>query len=173
MWAASCGRHKVIKDYTAVVYGLVMKSIKTPRWPHSVVVVVVPLSQNTRVLFNIRVVGGSAFYSYLSPQDGRPLYHPAVDRWGRTNTHKSYTQVISCELLWSQQAVVEWFSFYDTLYFSPQENILLFTALYVFKTVVTSCLPPGECSWSGQLLWRGKIILLSSTTVVVCGFRGI
>lgn len=37
--------------------------------------------QNTRVLFNIRVVGGSAFYSYLSPQDGRPLYHPAVDRW--------------------------------------------------------------------------------------------
>uniref|UniRef100_A0A8C9XNU6 ubiquitinyl hydrolase 1 n=1 Tax=Sander lucioperca TaxID=283035 RepID=A0A8C9XNU6_SANLU len=32
------------------------------------------------MLFNIRVVGGSAFYSYLSPQDGRPLYHPAVDR---------------------------------------------------------------------------------------------
>uniref|UniRef100_A0A8C9XLL5 ubiquitinyl hydrolase 1 n=1 Tax=Sander lucioperca TaxID=283035 RepID=A0A8C9XLL5_SANLU len=32
------------------------------------------------LLFNIRVVGGSAFYSYLSPQDGRPLYHPAVDR---------------------------------------------------------------------------------------------
>lgn len=39
--------------------------------------------QNTRVLFNVRVVGGSAFYSYLSPQDGRPLFHPAVDRWGR------------------------------------------------------------------------------------------
>nr|XP_046270476.1 ubiquitin carboxyl-terminal hydrolase 43-like isoform X2 [Scatophagus argus] len=37
-------------------------------------------AQNTRVLFNVRVVGGSAFYSYLSPQDGRPLYHPAVDR---------------------------------------------------------------------------------------------
>uniref|UniRef100_A0A667X1Z8 ubiquitinyl hydrolase 1 n=1 Tax=Myripristis murdjan TaxID=586833 RepID=A0A667X1Z8_9TELE len=37
-------------------------------------------AQNTRVLFNIRVVGGSAAYSYLSPQDGRPLYHPAVDR---------------------------------------------------------------------------------------------
>lgn len=37
-------------------------------------------AQNTRVLFNIRVVGGSAFYSYLSPQDSRPLYHPAVDR---------------------------------------------------------------------------------------------
>ncbi|XP_037647827.1 ubiquitin carboxyl-terminal hydrolase 43 isoform X2 [Sebastes umbrosus] len=37
-------------------------------------------AQNTRVLFNIRVVGGSAFYSYLSPQDGRPLHHPAVDR---------------------------------------------------------------------------------------------
>ncbi|XP_034395601.1 ubiquitin carboxyl-terminal hydrolase 43 [Cyclopterus lumpus] len=37
-------------------------------------------AQNTRVLFNIRVVGGSSFYSYLSPQDGRPLYHPAVDR---------------------------------------------------------------------------------------------
>ncbi|KAM9843138.1 ubiquitin carboxyl-terminal hydrolase 43 [Aulostomus maculatus] len=37
-------------------------------------------AQNTRVLFNIRVVGGSALYSYLSPQDGHPLYHPAVDR---------------------------------------------------------------------------------------------
>ncbi|XP_051904170.1 ubiquitin carboxyl-terminal hydrolase 43 [Hippocampus zosterae] len=37
-------------------------------------------AQNNRVLFNIRVVGGSSFYSYLSPQDGRPLYHPAVDR---------------------------------------------------------------------------------------------
>uniref|UniRef100_A0A671K6S0 ubiquitinyl hydrolase 1 n=1 Tax=Sinocyclocheilus anshuiensis TaxID=1608454 RepID=A0A671K6S0_9TELE len=32
------------------------------------------------VLFKIRVVGGSAAYSYLNPQDGRPLYHPAVDR---------------------------------------------------------------------------------------------
>ncbi|XP_068193807.1 ubiquitin carboxyl-terminal hydrolase 43 isoform X2 [Antennarius striatus] len=37
-------------------------------------------AQNARVLFNIRVVGGSAFHSYLSPQDERPLYHPAVDR---------------------------------------------------------------------------------------------
>ncbi|XP_038162233.1 ubiquitin carboxyl-terminal hydrolase 43-like [Cyprinodon tularosa] len=37
-------------------------------------------AQNIRVLFNIRVVGGSTFYNYLSPQDGRPLYHPAVDR---------------------------------------------------------------------------------------------
>ncbi|KAL0993039.1 hypothetical protein UPYG_G00102510 [Umbra pygmaea] len=37
-------------------------------------------AQNARVLFNIRVVGGSASYSYLSPQDGRPLCHPAVDR---------------------------------------------------------------------------------------------
>nr|XP_020478760.1 ubiquitin carboxyl-terminal hydrolase 43-like [Monopterus albus] len=37
-------------------------------------------AQNTRVMFNIRVVGGSAFYSYLSPQEGRPLHHPAVDR---------------------------------------------------------------------------------------------
>ncbi|XP_061556847.1 ubiquitin carboxyl-terminal hydrolase 43 isoform X1 [Phycodurus eques] len=37
-------------------------------------------AQNKRVLFNIRVVGGSSFYSYLSPQDNRPLYHPAVDR---------------------------------------------------------------------------------------------
>ncbi|XP_036401512.1 ubiquitin carboxyl-terminal hydrolase 43a isoform X1 [Megalops cyprinoides] len=36
--------------------------------------------QNVGVLFKIRVVGGSASYSYLSPQDGRPLYHPAVDR---------------------------------------------------------------------------------------------
>ncbi|XP_052374983.1 ubiquitin carboxyl-terminal hydrolase 43-like [Oncorhynchus keta] len=37
-------------------------------------------AQNARVLFKIRVVGGSASYSYLSPQDGRPLYHPAVNR---------------------------------------------------------------------------------------------
>ncbi|KAK2829346.1 hypothetical protein Q7C36_017336 [Tachysurus vachellii] len=36
--------------------------------------------QNNRVLFKIRVVGGSASCSYLNPQDGRPLYHPAVDR---------------------------------------------------------------------------------------------
>ncbi|XP_052398152.1 ubiquitin carboxyl-terminal hydrolase 43 [Carassius gibelio] len=37
-------------------------------------------AHNIRVLFKIRVVGGSAAYSYLNPQDGRPLYHPAVDR---------------------------------------------------------------------------------------------
>ncbi|AWP05830.1 putative ubiquitin carboxyl-terminal hydrolase 43 [Scophthalmus maximus] len=37
-------------------------------------------AQNAGVLFKIRVVGGSAAYSYLSPQDSRPLYHPAVDR---------------------------------------------------------------------------------------------
>ncbi|XP_076844764.1 ubiquitin carboxyl-terminal hydrolase 43 [Brachyhypopomus gauderio] len=36
--------------------------------------------QNSRVLFKIRVVGGSVSCSYLSPQDGRPLQHPAVDR---------------------------------------------------------------------------------------------
>ncbi|KAF4092667.1 hypothetical protein AMELA_G00023770 [Ameiurus melas] len=36
--------------------------------------------QNNRVLFKIRVVGGSVSCSYLNPQDGRPLYHPAVDR---------------------------------------------------------------------------------------------
>lgn len=38
------------------------------------------------MLFKIRVVGGSAAYSYLSPQDSRPLYHPAVERWD-TQTH--------------------------------------------------------------------------------------
>ncbi|KAM9313925.1 ubiquitin carboxyl-terminal hydrolase 43a [Pholidichthys leucotaenia] len=37
-------------------------------------------TQNPAMLFKIRVVGGSAAYSYLSPQDSRPLYHPAVDR---------------------------------------------------------------------------------------------
>uniref|UniRef100_A0A8K9WRW7 ubiquitinyl hydrolase 1 n=1 Tax=Oncorhynchus mykiss TaxID=8022 RepID=A0A8K9WRW7_ONCMY len=37
-------------------------------------------AQNAGSLFKIRVVGGSASYSYLSPQDGRPLFHPAVDR---------------------------------------------------------------------------------------------
>ncbi|XP_029286184.1 ubiquitin carboxyl-terminal hydrolase 43-like [Cottoperca gobio] len=37
-------------------------------------------AQNAGVLFKIRVVGGTATYSYLSPQDSRPLYHPAVDR---------------------------------------------------------------------------------------------
>ncbi|XP_061589330.1 ubiquitin carboxyl-terminal hydrolase 43a [Cololabis saira] len=36
--------------------------------------------QNAGVLFKIRVVGGSAAYSYLSPHDSRPLHHPAVDR---------------------------------------------------------------------------------------------
>ncbi|XP_070409745.1 ubiquitin carboxyl-terminal hydrolase 43a isoform X1 [Nothobranchius furzeri] len=36
-------------------------------------------TQNAEV-FKIRVVGGSAAYSYLSSQDSRPLYHPAVDR---------------------------------------------------------------------------------------------
>nr|XP_046266543.1 ubiquitin carboxyl-terminal hydrolase 43a [Scatophagus argus] len=37
-------------------------------------------AQNAGLLFKIRVVGGSAAYSYLSPQDSRPLYHPAVER---------------------------------------------------------------------------------------------
>lgn len=37
--------------------------------------------QNAGKLFRIRVVGGSAAYSYLSPQDSRPLHHPAVDRY--------------------------------------------------------------------------------------------
>uniref|UniRef100_A0A673D0Z3 ubiquitinyl hydrolase 1 n=2 Tax=Sphaeramia orbicularis TaxID=375764 RepID=A0A673D0Z3_9TELE len=37
-------------------------------------------AQNVGVLFKVRVVGGSASYSYLSPQDNRPLYHPAVER---------------------------------------------------------------------------------------------
>ncbi|KAM3864738.1 ubiquitin carboxyl-terminal hydrolase 43a [Diretmus argenteus] len=36
-------------------------------------------AQNAGVLFKIRVVGGSAAYSYLPPQDSRPLYHHAVD----------------------------------------------------------------------------------------------
>ncbi|KAJ8001916.1 hypothetical protein DPEC_G00174380 [Dallia pectoralis] len=37
-------------------------------------------AQNAGMLFKIRVVGGSTSYSYLSPQDARPLFHPAVDR---------------------------------------------------------------------------------------------
>lgn len=37
-------------------------------------------AQNAGVLFKVRVVGGSASYSYLSPQDNKPLFHPAVDR---------------------------------------------------------------------------------------------
>ncbi|CAG5947572.1 unnamed protein product [Menidia menidia] len=37
-------------------------------------------AENANAQFKIRVVGGSAVYSYLSPQDSRPLYHPAVDR---------------------------------------------------------------------------------------------
>ncbi|KAM9208768.1 ubiquitin carboxyl-terminal hydrolase 43 [Dugong dugon] len=36
--------------------------------------------QNLGTLFSIRVVGHSLACSYLSPQDGRPLYHWAVDR---------------------------------------------------------------------------------------------
>ena len=42
--------------------------------------------QNSGVLFKIRVVGGSAAYSYLSPQDARPLQHPAVDRYSHEDT---------------------------------------------------------------------------------------
>ncbi|KAJ0050662.1 hypothetical protein NL108_005044, partial [Boleophthalmus pectinirostris] len=37
-------------------------------------------AQNAGLLFKIRVVGGSSSYSYLSPQDNKPLFHPAVDR---------------------------------------------------------------------------------------------
>ncbi|KAK1798960.1 hypothetical protein P4O66_007228 [Electrophorus voltai] len=37
-------------------------------------------AQNAGVLFRIRVVGGSASCSYLSPHDNMPLCHPAVDR---------------------------------------------------------------------------------------------
>uniref|UniRef100_A0A8D0EBT2 ubiquitinyl hydrolase 1 n=1 Tax=Salvator merianae TaxID=96440 RepID=A0A8D0EBT2_SALMN len=36
--------------------------------------------QASENLFQVRVVGGSALCSYLSPQDSWPLYHPAVDR---------------------------------------------------------------------------------------------
>ncbi|XP_078510809.1 ubiquitin carboxyl-terminal hydrolase 43 [Lissotriton helveticus] len=36
--------------------------------------------QNGSVLFRIRVAGGPVTGSYLSPQDGKPLHHPAVDR---------------------------------------------------------------------------------------------
>ncbi|CAN9510529.1 unnamed protein product [Ophioblennius macclurei] len=36
-------------------------------------------AQNAGMLFKIRVVGSSS-YNYLSPQDSRPLHHPAVDR---------------------------------------------------------------------------------------------
>uniref|UniRef100_A0A674J9N3 ubiquitinyl hydrolase 1 n=1 Tax=Terrapene triunguis TaxID=2587831 RepID=A0A674J9N3_9SAUR len=37
-------------------------------------------AQGVGDLFRVRVAGGSVACSYLSPQDGRPLYHPAVDR---------------------------------------------------------------------------------------------
>ncbi|XP_068177422.1 ubiquitin carboxyl-terminal hydrolase 43a [Antennarius striatus] len=37
-------------------------------------------TQNIGMLFKIRVVGVSASYSYLTPQDIRPLNHPTVDR---------------------------------------------------------------------------------------------
>ncbi|KAG7271161.1 hypothetical protein CRUP_002810 [Coryphaenoides rupestris] len=53
-------------------------------------------AQNARVLFNIRVVGGASSsvpYSYLSPQDGRPLYHPAVER-----QQQQHVQQLSCSL---------------------------------------------------------------------------
>ncbi|NXA01789.1 UBP43 hydrolase, partial [Nesospiza acunhae] len=36
--------------------------------------------QGTGVLFRIRLAGGSAPCTYLSPQDPRPLCHPAIDR---------------------------------------------------------------------------------------------
>ncbi|NXT67411.1 UBP43 hydrolase, partial [Chaetops frenatus] len=37
-------------------------------------------AQGTGALFRIRLAGGSAPCTYLSPQDPRPLCHPAVDR---------------------------------------------------------------------------------------------
>ncbi|XP_060948102.1 ubiquitin carboxyl-terminal hydrolase 43a [Limanda limanda] len=37
-------------------------------------------AQKVGVLFKIRVAGGLTSCSYLSPQDSRPLYNPAVDR---------------------------------------------------------------------------------------------
>lgn len=81
-----CLRYKVLKFLVLFFYcsSVLLHSIKKP-WCHDhdfYRVFVVHFFQNTRVLFNVRVVGGSAFYSYLSPQDGQPLYHPAVDRWG-------------------------------------------------------------------------------------------
>ncbi|NXQ75402.1 UBP43 hydrolase, partial [Quiscalus mexicanus] len=36
--------------------------------------------QGTGALFRIRLAGGSAPCTYLSPQDPRPLCHPAIDR---------------------------------------------------------------------------------------------
>lgn len=47
--------------------------------------------QNAGKLFRIRVVGGSAAYSYLSPQDSRPLSHPAVDRYKTTRQQNTST----------------------------------------------------------------------------------
>ncbi|NXA70718.1 UBP43 hydrolase, partial [Mohoua ochrocephala] len=38
------------------------------------------LAQGTGALFRIRLAGGSAPCTYLSPQDPRPLCHPAIDR---------------------------------------------------------------------------------------------
>ncbi|NXH42501.1 UBP43 hydrolase, partial [Dicaeum eximium] len=38
------------------------------------------LPQGTGALFRIRLAGGSAPCTYLSPQDPRPLCHPAIDR---------------------------------------------------------------------------------------------
>lgn len=37
-------------------------------------------SQGTGALFRIRLAGGTAPCTYLSPQDPRPLCHPAIDR---------------------------------------------------------------------------------------------
>ncbi|NXC56584.1 UBP43 hydrolase, partial [Aleadryas rufinucha] len=39
-----------------------------------------PPSQGTGALFRIRLAGGVAPCTYLSPQDPRPLCHPAIDR---------------------------------------------------------------------------------------------
>lgn len=89
VWEASCRGRKVLKVSCFQGYKVLLCTL---------------FFQNTRVLFNIRVVGGSAFYSYLSPQDGRPLYHPAVDRWVRWENVKhvvksdvtlTHTQLIS------------------------------------------------------------------------------
>ena len=57
--------------------------------------------QNAGKLFRIRVVGGSAAYSYLSPQDSRPLSHPAVDRYqtsGQQNADTPQPAALVCPL---------------------------------------------------------------------------
>ena len=89
-----------------------------------------------------------------------------------SRTVKAFLDVVWQTLIWS-----------SCFWGSPMVYILWWTLCIhsgeVFSWLLTLThihLPPGECSWSGQLLWfffTREIIILSSTTVVFRGLPGL